>query len=84
MGGGGSMSNTDESHLGLLLRAHAECAAQAHGEEYVHGNIPAKCDYEMALQSIHSVIRTVVNAETRVAVDQAKKNFNKERNPNVK
>ena len=72
------MSVQDESILGLLLRAHAECAAQAHGERYRHNNIPASCDYDMALQSIHSAIRSVTNAEIRVAVDQSKKG--KERN----
>jgi hypothetical protein len=40
---------SDESLLGLLLRAHKEASAQAHGEEYVFHNIPAKCDYEMAV-----------------------------------
>jgi len=49
----------DESIMGLLLRAHAQVAAQAHGEEYIHKNISAKCCYENAMQSIHSAINSV-------------------------
>jgi hypothetical protein len=56
----------DESLLGLLLRAHREASAQSHGEEYVFHNIPAKCDYDMAMQAIESAIRSVHNAEIRV------------------
>lgn len=58
--------NTDESLLGLLLRAHKEASAQAHGEEYVFHNIPAKCDYDNAIQSIESAIKNVHYAEIRV------------------
>jgi hypothetical protein len=57
---------SDESLLGLLLRAHKEASAQAHGEEYVFHNIPAKCDYEMAVQSIEQAITKVHFAEIRV------------------
>lgn len=55
----------DQSILGLLLRAHAEIAAQKHGERYVHQNIPASCDYENAQQSVESAIKSVVFAEIR-------------------
>lgn len=54
---------SDESLLGLLLRAHQEASAQAHGEEYVFHNIPAKCDYDMAVQSIEQAIKNVHHAE---------------------
>jgi hypothetical protein len=57
---------SDESLLGLLLRAHKEASAQAHGEEYVFHNIPAKCDYDLAVQSIEEAIRNVHFAEIRV------------------
>jgi hypothetical protein len=73
------MSSTDESILSLLLRAHRECAAQAHGEEYVHHNIPAKCDYDMALGSIESAIQKVHFAECSVRVHEAITSLNKER-----
>ena len=56
----------EESLLGLLLRAHREASAQSHGEEYLFHNIPAKCDYDMAVQAIESAIRSVHNAEIRV------------------
>jgi hypothetical protein len=58
--------NTDESLLGLLLRAHREASAQSHGEEYVFHNIPAKCDYDNAVQAIESAIKSVHLAEIRV------------------
>jgi hypothetical protein len=57
---------SDESLLGLLLRAHKEASAQAHGEEYIFHNIPAKCDYDMAVQSIEQAIKYVHHAEIRV------------------
>jgi len=76
------MSNTDESLLGLLLRAHAECAAQAHGEEYVHGNIPASQCFEQAVQSIEAAIRHVGFADGYVRIQEAKKS-NKERKPDA-
>jgi hypothetical protein len=64
--GEGQMSTiSDESIAGLLLRAYARVAAQSHGEEFLHHNIAAKCDYDMALQSIESAIRSVHNAEIR-------------------
>jgi hypothetical protein len=62
---GGTMS-TDESLLGLLLRAHREASAQSHGEEFLHHNIPAKCDYDNAIQSIEQAIKCVNFAEIRV------------------
>lgn len=65
------MNDSDESILGLLLRAHGKCAAQAHGEEHVFKNIPAKCDYEMAVDSIAQAIRRVCLAEQRVRVHEA-------------
>lgn len=78
------MSNTDESILGLLLRAHAECAAQAHGEQYVHDNIPAMCDFQNAVQSIESAIRSVNFAEGRVRVHEAMKSNKERKEPNAK
>ena len=35
----GDQVMADESILGLLLRAHAEAAAQSHGERYVFDNL---------------------------------------------
>ena len=66
------MSTSDESILGLLLRAHGQCAAQAHGEEYIHKNISAKCQYETAMQSIENAIKSVTFAEQSVARQNAK------------
>jgi hypothetical protein len=61
---------SDESITGLLLRAHAQVAAQAHGEEFIHNNISAKCFYENALQSIHSAIQSVAMAQAYVYGDK--------------
>jgi hypothetical protein len=58
---------TDESILGLLLRAHRQCAAQAHGEQYVFANVSAANSYEMAGQAIESAIRNIGFAEQSVA-----------------
>ena len=58
--------STDESLLGLLLRAHREASAQSHGEEFVFHNIPAKCDYDMAIQSIEAAIKSINFAMIRV------------------
>ena len=63
----------DESIMGLLLRAHAQVAAQAHGEEYIHHNISAKCCYENALQSIHSAINSVSMAQVHVYGQEERK-----------
>ena len=65
--------NTDESILGLLLRAHAACAGQAHGEQYVHGNIQASQCFEKAVQSIESARRSINFADGYVRVHEAKK-----------
>jgi len=61
----------DESLIGLLLRAHAQCAAQAHGEQFVHNNIPAMCDFETAKQSIEGAIKSVMFAEQQVRIHEA-------------
>lgn len=66
------MSTTDESILGLLLRAHGQCAAQAHGEEFIHKNISAKCQYETAMQCVENAIRQVTCAERSVARQDSK------------
>jgi hypothetical protein len=55
--------NSDESILGLLLRAHAQVAEQKHGERYMHENIATSMDYETAQAHIESAIRSVVVAE---------------------
>jgi hypothetical protein len=52
-----------QSILGLLLKAHAQVAAQAHGEEFIHHNTSAMCCYETAQASIESAIFSVNNAE---------------------
>lgn len=64
----------DESLLGLLLRAHAEASAQAHGEKYLHKNISASNCYEMAMGSIHGAIQNVFIAERYVAMSERKEN----------
>ncbi len=66
------MSTTDESILGLLLRAHGQCAAQAHGEEFINKNITAKCQYDTAMQSIENAIKSVTFAEQSVARQNAR------------
>lgn len=58
---------SDESILGLLLRAHALCAAQSHGEEYIFKNISASNCYDQAKQSIESAIKSVGIAGLYVA-----------------
>jgi hypothetical protein len=57
----------DESLLGLLLRAHAETAAQEQGERYVFDNISASAFYGQAKQSIECAIRQIGFAEMHVA-----------------
>ena len=64
------MSTTDESILGLLLRAYAQCSAQAHGEEFIYKNIPAKCQWEMAMRSIEGAIKNVTYAERTAREDE--------------
>jgi hypothetical protein len=56
--------------MGLLLRAHAKCAEQKHGEEFIHHNVSAMCAYEQALTSIHSAIESVSRAEGYVCADK--------------
>jgi hypothetical protein len=63
----------DESIMGLLLRAHARCAEQKHGEEFIHHNVSAMNCYEHAVQSIQSAIRSVSFAEMHTAREDAKK-----------
>jgi hypothetical protein len=58
---------SDESLLGLLLRAHAGCAAQAHGEKYVFDNIVASSQYENAVTNIECAIRQIGFAEMSIA-----------------
>ena len=58
---------SDESLLGLLLRAHAGCAAQAHGEKYVFDNSVASSHYEQAVTSIECAIRQLGFAEISIA-----------------
>jgi hypothetical protein len=57
----------DESVLGLLLRAHAKCSAQAHGEEYVFHNVSAAQHWEQAATNIAAAIRSVGFAEQYAA-----------------
>ena len=73
----------DESILGLLLRAHAECAAQSHGEEYVHGNIAASQCFDQAVQSIEAAIRQVHFAECYVRVHEATKSTKERKEPHA-
>lgn len=72
------MANTDESILGLLLRAHARVSEQKHGEEFVHHNSGSMSSYEMARQSIESAIQNVFFAEMQVARQQAEESMRKE------
>lgn len=67
--------STDESILGLLLRAHAECAAQKHGEMYIFKNISASNHYEQAQSFVESAIRSLRFAEQYQA--RAEKNQEK-------
>jgi hypothetical protein len=52
-----------QSILGLLLKAHAQVAAQAHGEEFIYHNTCAMSYYETAQANIESAIFSVNNAE---------------------
>lgn len=67
----------DESMLGLLLRVHAQVAAQAHGEEFIHHNAPAMQCFETMRHSIEAAIRSLSMAEmyqrTQEAVRSAEK-----------
>ena len=58
---------SDESIMGLLLRAHAQIAAQAHGEEFIHHNVSAMCSYQTAQQNIESAIKNINFADIHVA-----------------
>jgi hypothetical protein len=64
---------SDESILGLLLRAHGLIAGQAHGEQYVHHNISASNCYENAMHSIESAIKQVGFADTYIARQDGEK-----------
>jgi hypothetical protein len=64
---------SDESLLGLLLRAHAECAAQKHGEQYVHHNLSASAHFESAQNSIGSAIHSIMLAERYIGLSEVKK-----------
>jgi hypothetical protein len=61
---------SDESILGLLLRAHKDCCAQAHGEEFIHKNVSAMCCYQQAAQSIESAIKSASMAQAHVIADK--------------
>jgi hypothetical protein len=58
---------SDKSILWLLLRAHAECASQKHGEMYVFDNIPASNCYEQAQTFIEDAIRQLGFADRYIA-----------------
>jgi hypothetical protein len=60
----------DESIIGLLLRAHAKCSEQKHGEEYVFRNIPSSQCYEQAVSFIESAIKEIVIAERYAVKDE--------------
>lgn len=64
---------SDESIMGLLLRAHARCSEQKHGEEFVFRNVSASNCWENAVQSIEAAIKQVGFAEAYVARADAKK-----------
>lgn len=64
---------SDESILGLLLRAHGQVSAQAHGEQYLHHNVSASNCYENARQSIENAIKNIGFAETYIARQDAEK-----------
>lgn len=64
---------SDESILGLLLRAHGQCAAQAHGEQYVHINLSASSHFEQAMKSIEGAIHSLSFAEQYIARQSARK-----------
>lgn len=68
----------DESTIGLLLRAHARCSEQKHGEEYIHNNISASNCWEQAAGLIESAIKSAINAEQYVRAQEARKNLQKE------
>jgi hypothetical protein len=68
---------SDESPLGLLLRAHARCSEQKHGEEFVFQNVSASACWEQAVQSIESAIRSIGFAENYCARADAEKKAKK-------
>jgi hypothetical protein len=58
---------SDESILGLLLRAHKETSAQMHGETYIFRNISAANYWEQATSFIESAINSASRAEQYVS-----------------
>jgi hypothetical protein len=56
-----------------MLRAHAECAAQAHGEKFVHENLSSSAHYDSARQSIESAIQSLSFAEQYIARAEVRK-----------
>lgn len=64
---------SDESIMGLLLRAHAKLSAQAHGEQYVFSNISSSQCYEQAAMSVEGAIKSLNFAEQYVARQDAEK-----------
>ena len=49
--------------IGMLLNSHAETAAQAATEEFIHHNVSAMMHYDTARQNIEAAIRSVIFAE---------------------
>lgn len=64
---------SDESILGLLLRAHRRCAEQQHGEQYVFDNISASNCFEQACNSIECAIHNLSIAERYVSMQSNRK-----------
>jgi hypothetical protein len=71
----------DQSIGGLLLQAHAQVAAQAHGEEFIHHNVSAMNCFEMALRSIEGAIQNVHNAEMHQRIQETAKSAGKTKVP---
>jgi hypothetical protein len=61
----------EESIIGLLLRAHRETAAQAHGEEYRMSNVNAANCYKDATNHIEGAIWNAIFAEQYVRSQEA-------------
>jgi hypothetical protein len=67
------VTTNDESILGLLLRAHKQASAQAHGEKYVFNNISAWNHFDTCTKNIEAAILSLSFAEQYVARADAAK-----------
>lgn len=64
---------SDESILGLLLRALRQSAQQEHGEEFKQSNLNGAVYYGQCCQNIDSAIKSLFAAERAVGYSDGRK-----------